>query len=240
MIPDKPKDVTLTAKLRMTSGFKFTAMCPACYSLFNITIPKAKIDFEYTAQDTTDTLSIYNSSLVDPTAYCDMLQLKHNCMRAYLQLSQDGCGPFLVQIDDRIAEAVSLFNKCGFYTSYCCQGHVYRDGSYSRPYIMFQIKKGDKDSEKYLNMLRDAIVRYNVLDFPENSYNEGLSRGWINECADFDPCVNGENLVLSIYYRTEDHDEYTDMEFEDFCYRAADIAGFVARLKEEEEKKEGV
>ena len=238
MTPNKPKDIRLTAKLRLSSNFKFTAMCPACYALFNITIPKAKIDFEYTAQDTTDTLSIHNSSLVDPTAYCDMLQLKHNCMRAYLQLSQDGCGPFLVQIDDRIAEAVSLFNKCGFYTSYCCQGHVYRDGSYSRPYIMFEIKKGDKDSKKYLNMLQNAILKYHGIDYNEYSYNKALPCGLISACADFDPCVNGENLVLTIYHWPEDRDEYSDMEFEEFCYHAAGIARIVTSMQKEE-KKEG-
>lgn len=242
MIPNKPKDIKLTTKLRMKDGLTFTAMCPACYSLFNITIPKVKIDFEYTtpAQDiTTETLSINNSSLVDRAAYCKLLQLKHNCMRAYLQLSQDGCGPFLVQIDDRIAEAVSLFNKCGFYTSYCCQGHVYRDGSYSRPYIMFEIKKGDKDSEKYLELLRNAILKYNGFDIHECSYNEVLLHGLFNERTDFDPCVNDANLVLTIYHETEECDKYTDMEFEDFCYRAAGIARIVTSMQKEE-KKEGV
>lgn len=237
MNANEPKDIRLITKLRMKDNLTFTAMCPACYSLFNITIPKAKIDFEYTTHDTTDILSVHNSSLADPNAYCKLLQLKHNCMRAYLQLSPEGCDTTLVQIDDRIAEAVSLFNKCGFYTSYCCQGHVYRDGSYSRPYIMFEIKKGDKDSEKYLELLRNAILKYHGIDSIEHSYNEGLLHGWFNVCADFDPCVNDANLVLTIYRETEECDKYTDMEFEDFCYRAADIARTVASMQKE--KKEG-
>ena len=242
MNSNEPKDIKLTTKLRMKDGLTFTAMCPACYTLFNITIPKVKIDFEYTtpAQDatTTETLSINNSSLVDRAAYCKLLQLKHNCMRAYLQLSQDGCGPFLVQIDDRIAEAVSLFNKCGFYTSLCSQGCVFCDGSYALSFIMFKIKKRDRNSKKYLNMLQNAILKYHGIDYNEYSYDEALSCGLISERVEFDRAARDENLVLSIYHWPEDRDKYSDMEFEEFCYHAAGIARIVTSMQKEE-KKEG-
>ena len=238
MNSNEPKDVRLTTKLRMKDNLTFTAMCPACYSLFNITIPKAKIDFEYTARDTTETLSINNSSLVDRAAYCKLLQLKHNCMRAYLQLFQEGCGPFLVQIDDRIAEAVSLFNKCGFYTSHCSQGRIFCDGTYALSYIMFDIRKRDRNSEKYLKMLQNAILKYHGIDSIEYSYDEALTCGFINARVEFDSAVKDENLVLSIYHWPEDRDKYIDEEFEEFCYHAAGIARIVTSMQKEE-KKEG-
>ena len=238
MNANEPKDIKLITKLRMKDNLTFTAMCPACYSLFNITIPKAKVDFEYTTHDTTDTLSVHNSSLADPNAYCELLQLKHNCTRAYLQLSLEGCGPFLVQIDDKIAEAVSLFNKNGFPTLYSCQGHIYRDGSYSRPYIMFDIKRDVRGSEKYLEMLRTAILDVNNCGcFCNISYDDQLSDGTLKECADFDPCVQDANLVLSIYNKDEDH-VYTDTEFENFCLACWCIANRIREIPKGE-KKEG-
>lgn len=238
MNSNEPKDIRLTTKLRMKDNLTFTAMCPACYSLFTITIPKAKIDFEYTAQDITDTLSVHNSTLADPNAYCKLLQLKHNCMRAYLQLSLEGCGPFLVQIDDRIADAVSLFNKIGFPTLYSCQGHIYRDGLQSRPYIMFDIKKDVRGSEKYLELLRTAILAVNNCDcFGNVAYDDLLLDGTIKQNAEFDPCVQDENLVLSIYDKDEDH-VYTDIEFKNFCIACWYIVMHISEIQKEE-KKEG-
>lgn len=61
------------------------------------------------------------------------------------------------EIDEDIAESISLLNKKGYYTRYSCSGHV-KD---SRMYEMYRVKKSEKLDDKDLGF----IVKYNKDDY---------------------------------------------------------------------------
>ena len=88
------------------------------------------------------------------------------------------CGGLLVQIDEMILPAISLLNKKGYHTKFCCSGHTYDSFPpylYFEPYICF---------ERYVKLPclpdgfryeRDCaenrfVVRKNMPDDCENTY----------------------------------------------------------------------
>jgi len=46
------------------------------------------------------------------------------------------CGGLLVQIDEMMLPTISLLNKKGYRTRFCCSGHVYDD--FIHPFLLFQ------------------------------------------------------------------------------------------------------
>ena len=46
------------------------------------------------------------------------------------------CGKLLVQIDEMLLPTISLLNKKGYHTRFCCSGHVY--DLLSNPYMFFE------------------------------------------------------------------------------------------------------
>lgn len=101
-------------------------MCPICYN-FRI------VKFSYTCKFTMESDDVKNENVytcVDP--------------KVFTVCSYCGCNRQL-QIDPNIVEAISIFNKKGYKTKFCCESHGKRD----RGYISFK----DHTIDKYLYKL---------------------------------------------------------------------------------------
>lgn len=216
----------LASTLKMKSPLHFTAMCPGCFELFNIDIPKAKIEFEYEAYNPTETISADSSVLTDPHMYCRGLRLKHNC-GAVQCLEDSEQSPYLEWIDPDIAKAVQKFNKLGFPTEFSCEGHVYESGAISQPYILFGIPESYANREKYLKPLRKAIMKAFIHESVSNRITD-LAEGelpWGWKC-EFDNDVANHRLRLSPEYNeaTSRHADHWRTAFYAFCTRAEKVA----------------
>lgn len=216
----------VASTLKMKSPLYFTAMCPGCYELFEINIPKAKIELEYEAYNPTETISADNSVLLDPYTYCRGLRLKHNC-GAIQCLEDTDRDPYLVWLDPFIAKAVQKFNKLGFPTAFSCEGHVYESGAISQPYILFDIPESYANREKYLKPLRKAIMKAFLHESVSNRITD-LAEGelpWGWKC-EFDQNVAGHRLMLSpeFYEATARYADYWRNGFYTFSTRAEKVA----------------
>ena len=216
----------ISSTLKMKSPLYFTAMCPGCFELFDIDIPKAKIEFEYEAYNPTEIVSADNSVLTDPHMYCRGLRLKHNC-DAVQHLEDNEQSPYLEWIDPDVAKAVQKFNKLGFHTAFSCEGHVYESGAISQPYIMFDIPESYANREKYLKPLRKAIMKAFINESVSNRITD-LAEGelpWGWKC-DFDQDVEEHRLMLSPEYHgaTSRYADHWRTGFRAFCTRAEKVA----------------
>ncbi len=64
------------------------------------------------------------------------------------------------EVDENIAESISLLNKKGYYTRYSCSGHV-KD---PRMYEMYRVKKSDEFDDKNLGFIvKDNKDDYEIL-----------------------------------------------------------------------------
>ena len=88
------------------------------------------------------------------------------------------CQGELAEIDEAILPAIRIFNDKGYYTEFCCSGHVHH--SYSSPYIKFENFLKEEDVKR----LQSLFLRKNKEDFDKDSdkdmidyaHEEGL--GW--------------------------------------------------------------
>lgn len=91
---------------------KLGLMCPECFKIYTIKI-NTKEKINYSGKDNI----IRNKSF---SGYCEK------------------CGNFVCfyEIDGNISKAIEFFNKKGFFTDYCCEGH---EGKYTcETYISFK------------------------------------------------------------------------------------------------------
>ena len=224
----------ITSTLKMKSPLHFTAMCPGCFELFNIDIPKAKIEFEYEAYNPTETINTDSSVLTDPYMYCRGLHLKHNC-GAVQHLEDNGQSPYLEWIDSAISKAVQKFNNLGFHTTFSCEGHIYESGAISQPYILFDIPESYANREKYLKPLRKAIVKAFINESVSNHVTD-LAEGelpWGWKC-EFDQDVADHRLLLSSDFnkataRYADYYRNAFMLFTTRVEKVADELDFILR-----------
>lgn len=98
-------------------------MCPHCYS-----ISKHHITIDGRVSITVDHTIKHN---ILPWMYCSYMD-ERECMQ---------CGEYankLIELDPNIADTISILNRKGFYTKFCCEGHG--DDTQNCPYIYFQNK----------------------------------------------------------------------------------------------------
>ena len=138
-----------------TIGF----MCPHCFHVFYATI----------------NFSCY-VSITSKKGFIEVLQ-----NTAYETDECESCGKYtnLIEVDPNIAETISLLNKKGYLTKFCCEGHNERrikdDG-----YIYFE----DRSIGNHLHTL--PISWYMDLSLIKNCILEGNSKmGYIIRCDSF-------------------------------------------------------
>lgn len=93
---------------------------------------------------------------------------EHKHVSANTQYTIDECSCCMnrnftaIELDPNIAEAISIFNKKGYYTKYCCEGH---GKNKSEPYIYFE----DKDVMiQYMHTLPLSwYVNYDALQYKD-------------------------------------------------------------------------
>lgn len=227
----------IASTLKMKSPLHFTAMCPGCFELFNIDIPKAKIEFEYEAYNPTETIGADNSVLTDPYTYCRGLRLKHSCGAVH-RLEGNEESPYLEWLDPTIAKAVQKFNKIGFPTAFSCEGHVHENGTVIHPYILFDIPESYANREKYLKPLHKAIMKAFINESKSN-HTTDLAEGelpWGWKC-EFDQGVADHRLMLSSEFNeaTERHADYCIANFTSFVARVEKVANELDFMLEWEE-----
>lgn len=139
---------------------EITLMCTKCFNLIRVPKMSVSVKMEYdTCDHNTTTISATKGDLlISPRRMIDYLELQHDC-----QLSVDDTTPGkLVMIDSGIADAVKLFNKKGYITKMCCEGHTdmlpggtkyYMYG----PYISFDITDSKHDKEVYTAQIKKAL-----------------------------------------------------------------------------------
>ena len=94
------------------------------------------------------------------------------------------CQGELAEIDEAILPAIRIFNDKGYYTEFCCSGHVHH--SYSSPYIKFENPVKTEDVKKLQNIyLRESYKDYDpskdsAKDMLDYADEEGL--GWSARC----------------------------------------------------------
>lgn len=138
-------------------------MCPYCYT-YNI------VKFHQTS-----------SILIE----CDDITLDYTyILRLWKLCSVCDKERQLIQVDPNIVEAISIFNKKGYITDFCCEGHG--DGS---AYILFK----NHDIDKYLYDL--PITWYD--DLMDRKTYFGSPKYTIRTCIRSDSC-NYKEAMLDI------------------------------------------
>ena len=74
------------------------------------------------------------------------------------------------EVDEDIAEAISILNKKGYYTKYCCSGHV-KD---PRLYESYPLEKVENKKWNIDTVLINKIMLQNVGLKPENIVDSGI------------------------------------------------------------------
>ncbi len=90
------------------------------------------------------------------------------------------------EVDEKIAESISLLNKKGYYTRYSCSGHV-KD---PRMYEMYRVKKSEKFDDKDLGY----VVKDN-----EDDYEILMPNRYTSIYVMFDKKYEFDNLPIGFY-----------------------------------------
>ena len=64
-----------------------------------------------------------------------------------------------IEVDSGLKLAIQNLNTCGFYTKFCCEGHINNKGEIvSNPYIMIEayVIKSDKELNQIINSLPES------------------------------------------------------------------------------------
>ena len=150
----------LKLKSKSANENEITLMCTKCFNLIRVPKMAVSVKMEYDTHDhnTTSIGATKGDLLISPRRMIDYLELSHDC-----HLSIDDITPGkLVMIDSGIADAVKLFNKKGYITKMCCEGHTDMlpgGNSYHMyaPYISFNITNSKHDQEVYTAKINKAL-----------------------------------------------------------------------------------
>lgn len=130
----KPKDRTIIQKedyMLETETGDIALMCPKCFHMIETKISYSKI---------------INASYNDISCFSTNNQWYGICTK---------CGESVKfeEIDANLAKTMNILNTKGYYTAFCCEGHIgkdiYGDSSFSNPYIYFYFWEDAKVLETY-------------------------------------------------------------------------------------------
>ena len=105
-----------------------------------------------------------------------------------------------VEIDDGIADQISIFWKNGIKTQFCCSGHPY---DVNRPYILFK-----SDSLKKLMVFREKILELIEPNIIANEIEDCISNG------------KAARIQLMGYDNLDDNNFRFNLEFDSSLYFA--------------------
>lgn len=91
----------------------------------------------YMHPETYDYMFANINRLVSLSVECDTtLPIGYSHSKVILQSEDDTKEVELIEIDKDIVESISILNKKGYHTVFCCSGHIHENVS-SRPYVIF-------------------------------------------------------------------------------------------------------
>lgn len=246
----------LKLKSKSANENEITLMCTKCFNLIRVPKMAVSVKMEYDTSDhnTTGISATKGDLLISPRRMIDYLELRHDC-----HISIDDTTPGkLVMIDNGIADAVKLFNKKGYITAKCCEGHndmLPGGNSYYMyaPYISFNITDSKHDQEVYkapidkaLNDMKseyeDSIILGEAGAEGKSTYNpyyESLSscRRMVRALERIetryveDPYTNEKHLVIR--YNTVDLHKLESGCCGRFCDIMYDVAMRISMVEEE-------
>ena len=163
----------LKMKSKSANENEIVLMCNKCFNLIRVPKMAVSVKMEYDTHDhnITSISPTKGDLLISPRRMIDYLELRHDC---HSSVDDTTPGGKLARIDSGIADSVQLFNKKGYMTDMCCEGHyeMVPGGNYysMRPYISFKVS-----DEKQQNAYIDAISA--VLKNIKTEYEGSVSKG---------------------------------------------------------------
>lgn len=145
----------LKLKSKSANENEITLMCTKCFNLIRVPKMAVSVKMEYDTRDhnTTGVSATKGDLLISPRRMIDYLELSHDCQ---IDVRTNHIKGRLVMIDTNISDSVQLFNRKGYTTDMCCEGHYEttpgEDDYYHRPFISFIVP-----NEKHQNVYIDAI-----------------------------------------------------------------------------------
>lgn len=189
--------------------------------------------------------------LISPRRMIDYLELRHDC---HSSVDDTTPGGKLARIDSGIADSVQLFNKKGYMTDMCCEGHyeMTPGGNYCsmRPYISFRVSD-KKQQNVYINAI--SAVLKNIKTEYEESVSKGEEDGpspyeryrqqvsnHLNivdaleriECTPFD-IFDDNTLGVIVRYDTCNINKLLDDPYETFCSLMHSVAMRIPMIRKE-------
>lgn len=144
----------LKMKSKSANENEIVLMCTKCFNLIRVPKMVVSVKMEYDTRDhnVTSISPTKGDLLISPRRMINYLELCHDCHVSKI----DPRPGKLAMIDNGIADSVQLFNKKGYITNMCCEGHyeMTPGGNYysMQPYISFRVS-----DEKQQNAYVDAI-----------------------------------------------------------------------------------
>lgn len=171
----------LKMKSKSANENEITLMCTKCFNLIRVPKMVVSVKMEYDTRDhnVTSISPTKGDLLISPRRMIDYLELRHDCS---LSIDDTTSGK-LVMIDSGIADSVQLFNKKGYITDMCCEGHyemaLSEDGYSMRPYISFTVSN-KKQQNAYINAI--SAVLKNI----KTEYEGTVSKGEEDEPSSYE------------------------------------------------------
>lgn len=90
------------------------------------------------------------------------------CMNCFESKNKCNCAfHYYVDIDDDFIEHIQLLNKKGYYTKYCCSGHI--DDIWFRPYISFEHRYDFETTPKFFHYEKRFDGLYYTVKWENNT-----------------------------------------------------------------------
>ena len=244
----------LKLKSKSANENEIVLMCTKCFNLIRVPKMVVSVKMEYDTRDhnVTSISPTKGDLLISPRRMIDYLELRHDC---HISVDDTTSGK-LAMIDSGIADSVQLFNKKGYVTDMCCEGHYEttpgRDYYYSmRPYISFRVSD-KKQQNAYINAI--SAVLKNIKTEYEGSVRKGEEEDepspyeryrqqvsdYLNtvnaleriECTPFD-IFDDDTLGVIVRYDTCNINKLLDDPYETFRSLMYTVAMRVAPIKKE-------
>lgn len=84
------------------------------------------------------------------------------------------CRGSVCEVDDLILPAISMLNKKGYHTNYCCSGHLYGDQGYIRFYVYFKEGCMPDNLPEIFKVCTDSFSEKLVIRYKDDKFTSGI------------------------------------------------------------------
>ena len=159
-----------------------------------------------------------------------------------IQCYCDDCDDFMFECDDFMVDSVVKFNKAGYPTKFCCQGHHGDERTsdigclYSIPYIRF-VDSGEYDWKVICDTLNQAILYTKWKEyFQINHMEKFLNNIEMNFPSEHPILVSNKDREIRLNSKIFDNLDVTVQEFDKVRFYFCTVINQVAYILSEEER----